>query len=171
MSGGGRSWLDLDGGVSGSSYLVDWIRDGFSGVITDHLWLPGTDGTAADIFGAAVLRTGDMVILPVFNDYTVACRPDIDAGCMSQWHAVDQIRPSSGASTAYYHIISFSVFKITCVSKVPGQHCDTKDYLVSKDIIEHQDKTIEGYFVTGYIPGLEGICNFDAGAYTIFLKP
>jgi hypothetical protein len=170
MVGGGRSWLDLNGGSSGSSELVDWIKSGYDDVITEHMWLPGTDGTAADIFGAASLRTGDLVILPVFNDYTIACRPDTDAACLSQWHSQDLINPSSGTSTDYYHIISFSVFKITCVSKVPGQHCPVKDYLVSNDIIDHQVKTIEGYFVEGYVPGLSGNCSYDSGAYTIYLK-
>jgi hypothetical protein len=174
IGGGGRSWLDLDGAGHGSSQLVDWIKNGFPGDVFAHLWVPGTDGVAADIFGAAQWRldNGDpLVIIPVFNDYTVACRPDQPGSCSSQWHAgIDQIRAYSAGSADYYHIISFSLFKITCVSKTPGKHCDGKDFLVANHIIDHQVKTIEGYFVEGYVPGLRGKCNYDAGAYTIYLN-
>ena len=171
IEGGGRSWLDLNAEGHGSSDLVDWITNGFPGEVTEHMWLPGTDGTAANIFGAARTRTGDLVILPVFNDYTVQCRPDQPGTCSSQWHdGVDQIRAYTAGSADYYHIISFAIFKITCVSKVPGQHCTVKDFLVDNDIIDHQVKTIEGYFVAGYVPGLEGKCDYDAGAYTIYLN-
>jgi hypothetical protein len=176
IGGGGRSWLDLDGdpGGHGSSQLVDWIKNGFSGDVFAHLWLPATDGTAADIFGAAqyVLDNGDpLVIIPVFNDYTITCRPDQPGSCSTQWHTgLDQIRPYSSGTADYYHIISFSLFKITCVSKTPGKHCTGKDFLVANHIITHQVKTIEGYFVEGYVPGLSGKCNYNSGAYTIYLN-
>lgn len=174
IGGGGRSWLDLDGTGHGSSQLVDWIKNGFSGDVFAHLWLPGTDGTAADIFGAAqwVLDNGDpLVIIPVFNDYTIACRPDQPGSCSNQWHTgIDQIRAYNAGSANYYHIISFSLFKITCVSKTPGKHCNGKDFLVANNVIQNKVKTIEGYFVEGYVPGLGGKCNYNAGAYTIYLN-
>jgi hypothetical protein len=169
--GGGRSWLDLDGGSQGSNDLVDWIANGFDGDVTQHLWLPGTDGTSTNIFHEARLHVGELVILPVFNDFTLQCRPDIEPACSGKWHddIPDEIHPTSAGSADYYHIISFSVFKITCVSAVPGQKCPAKEYLVDNDILDPQDKTIEGYFVEGYVPGLGGSCGYDAGAYTIYL--
>ena len=42
LSGGNRSWLDLDGGGGGG--LADWIEDGFNEVIEPHTWFQGQTG-------------------------------------------------------------------------------------------------------------------------------
>jgi hypothetical protein len=175
MIGGGRSWLDLDGDAGGHTIKKDWITDGFDGDIFKHLWLPASDGTATDIYKAAQERmiTNPYVVLPVFDEYTVRARPDDpNGGYYSLWHAgLDQIRPYNNDSSAdYYHIISFSVLKITCVSKNSGQYCDGKHFLMESTGLAANTKTIEGYFVEEYIPGLSGKCDYDAGAYTIYLN-
>jgi Flp pilus assembly protein TadG len=173
ITGGGRSWLDLNAGGHGSSDLVDWITGAKAETIFTHMWLPATDGTSTDIYHAAEQRriNNPLVIVPVFNDYTVQCRPDIIGSCSSHWHSgLDQIRAYTSGSADYYHIISFSLFKITCVSSNQGQKCDGKQFLVDNNVIDKKVKTIEGYFIEGYVPGLSGKCNNNAGAYTIYLN-
>lgn len=175
--GGGRSWLDLNGDSSSASELKTWIEGGYAYEIPNHLWLPGSSAVDTSVFISAKTRVGDFVILPVFNDYTLDCDPEpTESGCHSQWHTgVDDEFPTSGTSKDYFHIISFSLFKITGVSTSAGPggcegDCTAKNYLV--DTLHWMDantKTIEGYFVEGYVPGLGGKCDYDAGAYTIYL--
>ncbi len=173
--GGGRSWLDLNGDGGGSNELACWISGNQSQCpisLSVHTWLPQQSGVATDVFKAAALRVGDIVVMPVFNKYTPGCNPQTDPGplCNGQWDTgIDQIMTSSSSGISYYHIISFSLFKITCVTS-PGGKCPGKDYLVSNNIIPNNTKTIEGYFVAGDVPGLGGKCNYDAGAHTIFLS-
>jgi Flp pilus assembly protein TadG len=182
IGGGGRSWLDLNGGSEQKSDYPDWILGTKTDRISEHMWLPGGDGTDTAIFHAAEERrqTDPIVIMPIFDDYTTACRPDDPTqSCYDQWHnALDTIKPSNAASIDYYHVSSFSLFKITCVSfgsnhpnpkKDDPPTCIGKDWLVENDIIDANTKTIEGYFIEGYVDGLEGKCDYKAGAYTIYL--
>jgi hypothetical protein len=129
-------------------------------------------------YQAAADRVGDIVLVPVFNDYTNDCDPEPSgSGCHGQWHSgVDIEFASDGSSTDYYHVISFSAFIITGVSR--GNNCDpyngacvARDALVAQDFYDtpHSLRAIEGYFIEGYVPGLGGKCDYDAGAYTIYL--
>lgn len=177
IGGGGRSWLDLNGTKPQPSDFSGWIENGFNEEIYSHLWLPGIDGVNQSIFSAATARVGDVVILPVFDAYTVTCQPDIDAACHHLWHeGVDDIKAYPSESADYYHIITFALFKITGVYKNPKctGDCTARNYLVSLPDAEYDlpanASTIEGYFVTGYVPGLEGKCNYDTAAYTIYLN-
>ena len=177
IGGGGRSWLDLNGTKPQPSDFSGWIENGFDEEIYNHLWLPGIDGVNQSIFSAAKSRVGDIVILPVFNAYTVKCQPDIDAACSHLWHdGIDDIRAYAGEAADYYHIITFALFKVTGVYKNPkcDGDCTARNYLVSLPDSEYDlpanTSTIEGYFVTGYVPGLEGKCDYDTEAYTIYLN-
>ncbi len=175
ITGGGRSWVDLNGYGGGSSELVCWIK-GIETLcpvsLSIHTWLPEQSGVATDVFKAAETRVGQIVILPVFNKYTPGCNPQTDPGdlCIGQWETgQDSIMTSSSTAISYYHIISYSLFKITCVT-APGGNCPGKSYLISYNIIDNNTKTIEGYFVEGHVNGLSGKCNYDAGAHTIYLS-
>jgi hypothetical protein len=124
---------------------------------------------------AAENRVGDIVLLPVFNDYTVKCNPEPISACDDQWHPdLDQVS-GDGDQQDYYHIIYFSLFKITGVYKNPNCYgvCTARDYLVGlpNNVYELKanESTIEGYFIEGYDPGLGGKCQDDSGAVTIYL--
>jgi hypothetical protein len=178
MGGGGRSWLNLNGGPANTPELRDWIENGSSFEIPVHIWLPGGVAVNTDVFRSAETRVGDIVIVPVFNDFTSECDPQpIGETCHNQWHSgVDTENPSDGSSKDYYHVITFSAFRITGVSTgnnkckhIPGMNCDAKQWLIDEEVLTKSAKTIEGYFVEGYIPGLGGKCDYDAGAYTIYL--
>ena len=174
LIGGGRSWLNLDGGSASANELKDWISGGYAEEIPIHIWLPESNGDKAASFKAAKDRVGDDVILPVFNDYCKQGVPNEDPLCIPKWHAEDTIKLASGGSFDYYHIISFSVFHVTGVStgSGPGKctgDCTAKNALVDSGALDKNAQTIEGYFVEGYEPGFGGKCDYDAGAYTIYL--
>lgn len=182
IAGGGRSWLDLNGGSENKNDYKDWIDGTKIDPVSEHMWLPGGDGSVASIYHATEERriSDPYVVLPIFDDYTVGCRPDpITSSCHSQWHNIpsETIKPSNSGSIDYYHVSSFSLFKITCVSfgknhPRPSDNpptCVGKDFLVSNGIIDDNVQTIEGYFLEGYVPGLTGKCDYKAGAYTIYL--
>ncbi len=161
LGGGDRSWLDLDGGGGGANELRDWIRNGFSPELTTHTWVPGQRGTANSIFQAAATRIGDIVVLPIFDMF---CTGDMSGSdCATRVHTGDPndtIVPMTGASTNV-HIISFSGFGITCV-KAPGvagscpgwQRFQTLNS--SNPQINPSFKSIEGYFIHGFVPGVGG---------------
>ncbi len=175
MGGGGRSWLDLTGGGGGEAELGDIIAGDLEVSLTIHTWVPPNDGAKAAAFMAAENRVGDVVLLPVFNDYTVKCNPEPISACDDQWHPdLDQVS-GDGDQQDYYHIIYFSLFKITGVYKNPNCYgvCTARDYLVGlpNNVYELKanESTIEGYFIEGYDPGLGGKCQDDSGAVTIYL--
>ena len=185
--GGDRSWLDLDGATNyscgGACELKDWVENGFNSEIIYHTWVPEQSGVANDIFHTAEdtydvggPKYGEVVILPVFDK---ACRGDPDteeeSGC--EWHDGDQYAGGEACASGQwcYHIISFSAFVITCVSDTPGaaNSCPAKDEAIGVpgSGIENNTRTIEGYFVEGFVPGLSGRPSdgVDAGAYTLYL--
>jgi hypothetical protein len=176
--GGGRSWLDLDGGSGDANELKTWITEGQGGDIPVHVWLSGITGNMEVAYQAAADRVGDIVLVPVFNDYTLDCDPEpTTSGCHGQWHSGSDIEfASDGTSTDYYHVISFSAFIITGVAEgnqCAPHHgdCVARDALVAQGFYDnpHSLRAIEGYFIEGYVPGLGGKCDYDAGAYTIYL--
>ena len=65
MTGGARSWLDLDGGGGGANELKNWIINGFPNPIPPHKWIPEESGVATSIFHTATSLVGKDVILPV----------------------------------------------------------------------------------------------------------
>ena len=169
LAGGDRSWLDLSGGGGGASDMRNWIRNGFPGTIEIHTWLGGQTGVANTVYQAAASRVGDEVVIPVFDTYCDGWPPSV---CPARVHAEDTIVATGGTSTLYFHIISFSLFHITCVDApgVPG-HCPGHDAAVAAGAIRNNTKTIEGYFVEGFAPGLDGRPSdgTDAGAWTLYL--
>lgn len=181
LGNGDRSWLDLNGGGGGSDELRDWIVSGFAPELTTHTWVPGQTGTANNVFQAAATRVGDIVVLPVFDMF---CTGDMDgAECATRVHTgappltgtVDTIVPMTGSSTNV-HIISFSGFGISCV-KSPGVAGTCPAWQRFMDLnagiptINNSFKSIEGYFIRGFVPGVgagePGIP--DGGVYVLLL--
>jgi len=124
MTGGARSWLDLDGGGGGANELTDWIRNGFPDPIPPHKWIPEESGVATSIFHtAAAAVVGEDVILPVFNnvcngnpDIFVSPEPQNPEQC--NYGPYDD-RTIVGPSLNF-HIITFAQFHVTCVQT--GNH-------------------------------------------------
>jgi Putative Flp pilus-assembly TadE/G-like len=170
LAGGDRSWLDLNGGGGGASEMSDWILNGFPDEVHIHTWMGGQSGVAESVFQTANSQVGKDVVIPVFDQYCDQPGSLPETSCPALYHSGDPqdvTVPSGGTSTLYYHIISFSVFHITCVDAPPYGPCPAhKDAGIKGNV-----KTIEGYFVQGPVPGLTGRPGdgIDAGAYSLYL--
>jgi len=177
LAGGGRSWLDLNGGGGGSNELRDWIENGFNGTINAHSWMGDEPGVANNVFQAAAGKVGEFVLVPVFNEICNS-NHNPETACSSQWHAgYDHVIDNSGGNY-YYHVMGFAIFYITCVDSpgVPGPECP--GHQVARDMNSSylhgrgSFKSIEGYFIEGFVPGVGGGAGgggIDTGAYTLFL--
>jgi len=193
MTGGARSWLDLDGSGGGANELKDWISGKVDPPeLRKHYWVPEESGVATSIFHTtADYLVGDIAILPVFNKVCNGL-PFIEVSTESG-EGIDQCSYWTGDnqdlitnSTLNFHIISFSAFHVTCVqtgkNKVTAEanyFLDNKDKdcyghaeAVSQNLIDDNDKTIEGYFVRYNLPGYgSGGEFFDTGTFTVVLVP
>lgn len=183
LSGGQRGWLELDGDAGGgTSSMVDWIRNGYEGLIQPHMWLPGQPGVAVNIYSAVTERAeaGDMALIPVFN---TIC-PDLpqpgdacDLAAHSETPPGLPLEPDEtciypeGSTQIYYHVIAFVEFYITCVDAGGNDACPGHQAAVDDGIIAANDKTIEGYFVTGYPleDPIVGEGDIDMGVYVVSL--
>lgn len=171
VANGDRSWLDLDGGGGGSSELIYWINNGFPTTIPRHTWLGGQAGVANNVFQAAGDHVGEIVLVPVFDQF---CDNDPETACPGDYHTgLDHTVVTAGGNY-YYHIITFAGFYISCVNApgVPGPECPGHAAAVDLGIIPNNEKTIEGYFVTDEV--LEGLGGgdpnaIDLGVYTLRL--
>jgi hypothetical protein len=179
LSGGNRSWLDLDGGGGGASSLIDWVEDGLDEPIYPHTWFAGQTGVAVSVYKTVhEHQLGNDVIIPVFDAVCPSGIPNNSDNCPGLFHdhedppgvdIVDDIIPSGGSSTDYFHVISFAIFRITCVqagSYPKGGDCPAHE---AADL--HKSvKTIEGCFIEDFDPNLGGGGGtVDMGAYTLFL--
>jgi Putative Flp pilus-assembly TadE/G-like len=167
LAGGDRSWLDLSGGGGGASDMSNWILNGYPDEINIHTWLGGQTGVANSVFQTAHARVGDDVVIPVFDKYCDQPGSLPQTSCPGLYDPQDITVPTGGTSTLYYHIISFSVFHITCVDAPPYGPCPGHKAAGLPGNV----KTIEGYFVQGPVPGLTGRPGdgVDAGAYSLYL--
>ena len=133
MTGGARSWLDLDGGGGGANELTNWIKNGFPDPIPPHKWIPEESGVATSIFHtAAAYVVGEDVILPVFNNICnkppnipVDPEPDAPAQCT---YGPDDNRSIVGPSFNF-HIITFAEFHVTCVQTGNNKVSHETDYI------------------------------------------
>ena len=197
---GGRAWADLDGkasqypdpseaincvptGAEGDPEQKYWVDIGYECEIEPHTWIPEEYGVGMDIAKEVEARRikNPYVILPVFDEYCEDDLPWLDLRCKDltppAWHPdEDQMRYDS---PTYFHLKAFSVFYITCVQgKTPGGDCpgysrfaELNDKKNGGNIAGTESiKTIEGYFLTGYIPGLEGRGDpTETGVFTVYL--
>jgi len=172
LSGGNRSWLDLDGGGGGASSLSDWIENGYNEVIVPHTWMAGQTGVAVSVYDTVYDSILDQqVVIPVFNSICPSGIPNSIDNCEDQWHDEDIVVESVGASTDYFHIISFALFVPTCVDA--GGHPGGGNVCVAHDALDLAPnvKTIEGCFVEGVDASLgSGGGEFDTGADVVYLK-
>jgi type II secretory pathway pseudopilin PulG len=179
LSGGNRSWLDLNGGGGGAADLRDWITNGFPGEVYTHTWFAGQTGVAVSVYDTVhdeVLVDDEIVIIPVFDQF---CGGPPDTTCPELVHTDppddfdDTIVFSGGASTDYFHVISFALFKISCVDAGShpggGSSCPGNQQLQDWNIINPSGKTIEGCFIQGTVPGLGGGGGPFVGAYVVYL--
>jgi len=189
MTGGARSWLDLDGGGGGANELKDWISgDEDPPELKPHTWVPEESGVATSIFHTtAASLVGREVILPVFNKVCEGLPTISDPETLEQCNAGsidDQSLITS--STLNFHLISFSAFHVACVqtgkNKVTVEdgyfiHASDKDCYghekaVSLNLIDENDKSIEGYFVRLDLGGYGSPGDwFDTGTFTVVLIP
>jgi Putative Flp pilus-assembly TadE/G-like len=188
MTGGARSWLDLNGGGGGAAELTNWIKNGFPDPIPPHKWLPNESGVATSIFHTAGnYVVGEDVILPVYNKVCMGIPP----GPPTSPETLDQCNTGTVDDTSLavngqnnYHIITFSEFHVTCVqttkNKViaePGyqfnnakKNCNGHEAAVNVGAIDDNDKTIEGYFKVNDLGGYGGPGSwFDTGTFTVVL--
>ncbi len=107
---------------------------------------------------------GKRVLLPVYNAISDG------APILPYDLGPDNIVSTSGTSTTYYHVMSFSIFVPTCVHATGGdKDCDMYNYFRGIGGLGPDDKTVEGYFVNGSMGGLGGKGELDAGAFTLYL--
>jgi hypothetical protein len=167
LAGGDRSWLDLDGGGGGSSELADWINGEFAGEIEMHTWFGGQTGVDNNVFQAANARVGDKVLIPVFDKYCDQPGSLPENSCPGLYDGNDTTIASGGTATLYYHVITFAMFKITCVDAPPYGPCPGHEAAG----LPNQIKTIEGFFTNDYSTGVSGKPSDGkyAGVYTLYL--
>lgn len=186
LAGGGRSWADLDGNVfdcegtsEGAQELKYWIEFGYPCDLLSHTWISKQSGVAAAIYDVAEQRrqTNPVVLIPVFDDYCDDY-PSTDPLCAGKYHpGIDTINAMTSTGIEYFHIITFAAFYITCVNDVDVVHqadqaCPgiKKAVELNPDLHSNID-AIEGYFLEGPVPGLDGRSDtyIDTGVYTIYL--
>jgi hypothetical protein len=166
---GNRGWLNMDGGSGSANELRDWIVDhGYDGEVAIHTWFGGSNGDKTVVFKAVQdYLVGYIVMLPVFDAY---CDGAPNIACPGSYHTgQDKIVSGSGGGFEY-HIISFSAFKVTCVSTKKSEYCPGKAKAIALNPdIKDNTKSIEGYFISDYFGS--GKCDGpSAGVYTIYLN-
>lgn len=168
LSGANRSWLNLDGGASGSSEMIAWIRGNNVPEVRNHTWFSGSTGVRDSVYQAIEdYRLHQYVLIPVFDLVAPGLK---NKELPPAFHSEDRF-VDSGAGD-YFHVMTFATFYVTCVSTGSNDHCPAKDALVSTGAIEKANtKTVEGCFKQGLFEGggLPGQCNVDAGTYVLKL--
>ena len=184
LTGGDRSWLDLNGGGGGASELKDWIEGDYGDLfIRPHTWVPvqtGVTGSVYDTVNDHIL--GKRVVMPVFDDYCPEGAPH-QTGC-SDLHTIadppDNVNDTVVGDDPqdYFHIITFSYWVTTCVDSASHKGCPVREVL--DGLLEDAEwktgdinslKTMEGCFVEGAVPGIGGEPGqgIDVGLYNVFL--
>jgi len=175
LSGGNRSWLDLNGGGGGGAELRDWVKGNYSNLsIKPHHWVPAQTGVNdkvyQDVHNFIVVPQKDVVI-PVFDLFNPGGPP------ASVPHGQDVI--VGNESKDYFHLITFAYWRTTCVDAPPYGPCPGRAALntimqtvpgwTMGDI--NKLKTMEGCFLKGTVAGIGGTPGqgVDAGVYTVFL--
>jgi hypothetical protein len=170
LIGGNRSWLDLSGSDSdagdGSRELCSWIENGYPRTVQIHTWFAGQPGVSNNVFQCVWSIIGENVYLPVYDAISYGPPP-------ADYHpGLDTIVWSNGASTTYFHVISFAIFEPTCIHATGADRgCELYNGFFAAGVLGPQDKTIEGYFRKGYAKDLKGkpTDGLDVGAYTLYL--
>lgn len=179
LTGGERSWLDLDEDSSDANELKEWVLGEEPVSIRTHIWLRGADGGKTVVYQAAELMEDHDVIMPVFDHY---CDMKVDPNSptflentvcyrsFSDQEGQDDPKLGDTTSGVYFHISTFAVFHIECVGDTPSKICPVKTEAIDAGLADHNTFTIEGYFVRGYVPSNSGPNdNPWVGAWTVYL--
>lgn len=175
IGAGGRAWLDLNGGGGGANEIKDWIGEGYPEIIHIHTWVPAETGGMSVAFSEVELREGDIALVPI-GDYVCPTYPDDGSPeatlCLDNSHpppppdgpgyqGEDTFVP--GTANQYYHLAGFGAFYISCADANPPGSCTglCPGHLMAHNAnptyIACNDKTIEGYFISGLtLPGTGG---------------
>jgi hypothetical protein len=155
--------------------LGEWIENGFSRANQLHDWIGGTTGVATDIFRSAQEREGDIMVVPVYQAFCPS-RPDTTPECAQFWHeGLDNVIVAAGTSTTYFHIDGFAGFLITVQAPDRSDPCPGRTAFqdVNRGRINwgtlNSIKTIEGYFIRDFVPGVGGSGGPNAGALVLLL--
>lgn len=181
LSGGNRSWLDLDGGGGGGAELKDWITGGYIDDIYPHTWVAaqsGVNGSVYDTVHDEILNKD--VIMPVFDQFCPDGNPLYNCpGLVHPNAESDEDDVIVGNEPHdYFHLISFAYWRTTCIEAGSHKNCPGRNKL--DDILAAAGwsngniqslMTMEGCFKEGFVPGVKGGGGGIpyAGLWTIYL--
>jgi Flp pilus assembly protein TadG len=157
MAGGDRSWLDF------GPNLKDYI--GYppdkTQTVKIHEWWPGKAGNVTSSYANAKELVGHDVVIPVFNklcgkEPTSAGPANPESTDMCTANIPPDVIKSGGGGAMYYHVASFAIFHVTCVTEKKSDYCYGHDELLKAKLIKDNENTIEGYFVKDNMPGYGG---------------
>ena len=174
ISGGNRAWLNLDGGAPASSELADWVENGFEDVIYPHTWFPGSTGNMTNVYKRVDQNLIEQdVIVPVFDKFCSSKYPPSATNGDCEWHSGQDTIVESNGSDDYFHIITFSLFRITCVD-AGSSTCEAREQAeldgYFSTSIAKSINTIEGCFINGFDPNLgSGDGEYETGALIVHL--
>jgi hypothetical protein len=197
MDNSARSWLDLDGalplydcvGGGGASELSSWITGGFPCPFIVNSWTPDASGDISSLYGDIETRrrNNPLVIVPIFDHFCEGDPRNPASICRNAgFQPGDIVKEDPNRTPDYFRIFAFSAFYITCVRRNNGDRCPGADQFLETNVYDPQDnpaglmsngdassyRSVEGYFLEGYIPGLGGRLedDVDTGVYTYYLS-
>ena len=168
LSGANRSWLNLDGGSSGSNEMVDWIRGQNVPEVREHTWFNGSTGVRNSVYQAVEdYRLNQNVFIPVFDLFDPGLK---NSEKPEPFHEGKDVFIDGGAGD-YFHVVTYGTFHVTCVSTGSNDPCPVKNDLVNTGALKNNTMTIEGCFKQALVEGngMANECNIDAGAYVLKL--
>jgi hypothetical protein len=187
-----RGWLNLNGGPILSEELADWIINGYYDVpIHPYTWVGHRPGTNQDLFETTRIREGDNVLVPIYDKLcdnwngepselsvpSVMCPADFSDG---NPNPPDYEIGSEGGDHGYYRIVGWGLFHVVCIyadgpkDKEHPPRCPFR--LTSQEQggaglpKELDNKTIEGYFLSGAHQGSSSGGGVDMGVYWFWLS-
>jgi len=184
LSGGDRSWLDLNAGGGGAAELIDWIEGDYEDLfVRPHSWVPVQTGVTGSVYDAVFDNIlNKPVVMPIFDLFCPDGFPP-QAGCPV--HAPGEAGATYGDLVIssdpqdYFHIITFSFWVTTCVDSAQHGPCPARAHL--NTLLQQSGlytngeinslKTMEGCFISGSATGIGGEPGqgIDTGLYVIFL--
>ena len=188
----GWAWIDLDGVQIDADEIKDVVEHGTEEEVAAHTWLFGSASTQDTVYKAVYdFHINEEVVIPIFDDEckTSDPQPPDFGGCgvICDWHDdLDSVKlnTSSSCQSRYYHLRTFGLFKIRCVTQTNDNCIDPEvGYQTAREVLEDLNpilpnnvpwskiRSIEGCFKGGFHPGLHGkpIDGVDAGAWTLYL--
>jgi hypothetical protein len=180
ISGDDRSWLDLDGSSANTNDLRAFITGDKETTIRIHTWVPKSSGLAASLYGDIYdqwVSGFDTYVIPVYADvcdqnpegYSPPCSYNPDT---------DTIIYVPDTSRDYYYIVSFGLFRVTCVNPMGhSSSCDVFDYLVetytgNSAPFENKTASVEGYYTPATSEDIDAILSgtyYGTSSYVIKL--